>query len=147
MKIGNLIHALEQMKQRAEIIAGEEPRLEHLIRETARKARRHREALHKMWDNLQWLLRMLDAFRKRRYREVPWRAIVYGTAALLYFLNPLDLVPDFLTGIGFVDDATVLALVVKAIHDEPERFKRWYGTHHTPSTTSENVTSQEQPSR
>ncbi|NOX37074.1 MAG: DUF1232 domain-containing protein [Calditrichaeota bacterium] len=126
MKIENLREEFEKVKQRADTIAREEPRLEHLIREATEKARRHRDELQKLWSNLQWLLRMLDAYRRGHYREVPWRVILYAAAAILYFLNPMDLVPDFLTGIGFVDDATVLALVVKAIHDELERFKQWY---------------------
>lgn len=32
--------------------------------------------------------------------------------ALAYFVLPLDLVPDFLVGIGFTDDAAVLAGVI-----------------------------------
>ena len=30
-------------------------------------------------------------------------------AALAYFILPTDLIPDFITGLGFTDDATVLA--------------------------------------
>jgi len=126
MKIEKLQQAFEKVKQRADTIAREEPRLERLIREAAEKAQRHRDELQKLWSNLQWLLRMLDAYRKGLYREVPWRIILYAAAAVLYFLNPMDLVPDFLIGVGFVDDATVLALVIKAIHDEMARFKQWY---------------------
>jgi uncharacterized membrane protein YkvA (DUF1232 family) len=33
-------------------------------------------------------------------------------AALAYFVMPLDLVPDFLIGVGFTDDVTVLAGVI-----------------------------------
>jgi uncharacterized membrane protein YkvA (DUF1232 family) len=39
---------------------------------------------------------------------------VRGTllAALVYFITPIDLIPDFLTGIGFTDDAAVLATAI-----------------------------------
>lgn len=33
-------------------------------------------------------------------------------AALVYFIMPADLVPDFIAGLGFTDDATVLATVI-----------------------------------
>lgn len=41
------------------------------------------------------------------------KALIAG--ALLYFLNPLDLVADALIGIGFLDDAGVLAIVFRKL--------------------------------
>lgn len=38
------------------------------------------------------------------------RAILY--AALGYFIMPVDMVPDFILGLGFTDDATVIATAV-----------------------------------
>lgn len=42
-------------------------------------------------------------------------------AALVYFVVPLDVIPDFLFGVGFTDDATVLltAIGVVAAHILP----------------------------
>lgn len=36
-------------------------------------------------------------------------------AALAYFVMPLDLIPDFIIGLGFMDDAAVLAGVMKLV--------------------------------
>ena len=36
-------------------------------------------------------------------------------AALAYFLLPVDLIPDFLLGLGFTDDATVLFVAVQVL--------------------------------
>ena len=36
-------------------------------------------------------------------------------AALAYFVMPFDVVPDFLAGIGFTDDAAVLALAISMV--------------------------------
>lgn len=33
-------------------------------------------------------------------------------AALAYFVLPTDVIPDFITGLGFTDDATVLATTI-----------------------------------
>ncbi len=43
--------------------------------------------------------------------EVPGWLKVYAIAGITYFYSPLDIVPDFFTGIGFVDD-TILALLI-----------------------------------
>lgn len=42
---------------------------------------------------------------------------VRGTliAALAYFVMPLDLVPDFIVGLGFTDDAAVLTAAITAV--------------------------------
>jgi uncharacterized membrane protein YkvA (DUF1232 family) len=36
-------------------------------------------------------------------------------AALAYFVMPFDIVPDFLAGIGYTDDAAVLALAISMV--------------------------------
>jgi len=41
------------------------------------------------------------------------KAILYG--ALAYFVLPADLIPDFIPGIGYVDDAAVLAAAVRTV--------------------------------
>jgi uncharacterized membrane protein YkvA (DUF1232 family) len=41
------------------------------------------------------------------------KAVIMG--ALAYFVIPLDVIPDFLTGLGFTDDATVFYIAYQAI--------------------------------
>lgn len=41
------------------------------------------------------------------------RAIIWGP--LLYFVLPLDAIPDIIVGAGFVDDAALVALMLKAV--------------------------------
>lgn len=36
-------------------------------------------------------------------------------AALAYFVMPFDVIPDFLAGIGFTDDAAVIALAISMV--------------------------------
>ncbi len=71
------------------------------------------------------LLRMIKAWSQRRYTRMPWRVVLYSVGGLLYFLNPIDLIPDFLAVIGFVDDVAVLGAVVGALETEIQRFEKW----------------------
>jgi len=41
------------------------------------------------------------------------RAVLYG--AIAYFVLPFDIVPDWILGLGFTDDAAVLAAAVRSI--------------------------------
>jgi uncharacterized membrane protein YkvA (DUF1232 family) len=47
-------------------------------------------------------------------------------AALAYFVSPVDIIPDFIGGFGFTDDAAVLAMAIAAVsrHLKPEHYAR-----------------------
>jgi len=70
---------------------------------------------------------MLKDYKLKKYRNVPWKAIAMIVTALVYFLNPIDLIPDFMGVIGFTDDAIVLAFVFKSIRDELIKYCDWRG--------------------
>jgi uncharacterized membrane protein YkvA (DUF1232 family) len=70
---------------------------------------------------------MVKDYKQKKYRNVPWKVIAMVAAALLYFLSPFDLIPDFLGPIGFTDDAVVLAFVFKSVRDELLKYCDWRG--------------------
>lgn len=47
--------------------------------------------------------------------RTPTRVKAVLMAALAYFVLPADMVPDFIAGFGFTDDATVLAFAIGAV--------------------------------
>jgi len=70
---------------------------------------------------------MLKDYKSKKYRNVPWKAIAMIVTALVYFLNPIDLIPDFMGVIGFTDDAIVLAFVFKSLRGELIKYCDWRG--------------------
>ncbi len=46
-------------------------------------------------------------------------------AGLLYFLSPIDAIPDWLPGLGLVDDLAVLTWVMRKWSDELQAFRLW----------------------
>ncbi len=71
------------------------------------------------------LVRMVKAFITGRYTVIPWKTVATLLAALIYFLNPFDLVPDILPGIGLGDDFAVLMGVYQSLSSEIEKFLAW----------------------
>lgn len=96
-----------------------------LAAQAAAKAQKNKAALQKVWDDLLTLTRLLRAWARREYTTVPWRTLVAVTATLIYFLNPFDLIPDFLPTFGLVDDATLVGLVVASISEDLAGFREW----------------------
>lgn len=102
-------------------------RLLALVRDAYVKLGRHERALARVRDDLTTLLRLSRAWATRQYRAIPWKSIVYAVAAVIYFVNPADVIPDVLVGLGFVDDAAVIAAVMGAIHRDVAAFRDWEG--------------------
>jgi uncharacterized membrane protein YkvA (DUF1232 family) len=77
--------------------------------------------------------RLIKAYGTGRYREVPWKTLLLIVAAVLYFINPLDLVPDIIPLTGLTDDFAVLLWVYNSVSDEIEKFLIWEKTQVRPS--------------
>jgi uncharacterized membrane protein YkvA (DUF1232 family) len=104
------------------------PTLLRIAAATFHKAKGQRAALSTLWDDLMALARLVTAWARREYTAVPWRTILMAVGALVYFLDPFDAIPDAIPGLGYLDDASVVALVAGAIKTDLERFVRWEQT-------------------
>lgn len=71
------------------------------------------------------MARMVSAYGRGHYRNLPIKSFLSLAAALIYFVNPFDLVPDTLLGIGLTDDFAVITWVYNAFSDELKAFQRW----------------------
>lgn len=69
--------------------------------------------------------RMLRDWATHRYRDVPRRTLVAAAAGLIYFLNPLDMLPDFLPVLGLADDAAVLAWIIHQVRRDLDAYRAW----------------------
>src|SRR5689334_13325010 len=107
-----------EAKRKAQTYAQDPKKTGHLLTDAINKAYQHRSQLRTIWRDLMSLLRMLRAWSNGHYRRVPWRVLILSIASIIYFLNPFDLAPDFIPGIGYIDDALVLTFVFNSIRKE-----------------------------
>jgi uncharacterized membrane protein YkvA (DUF1232 family) len=82
-------------------------------------------ALQNVLDDLFLMISLVRDWMSGSYRKIPKRAIVAILGAIIYFVMPVDSIPDFLPGIGYIDDALVIALVIKSIHMDLMEYKQW----------------------
>jgi uncharacterized membrane protein YkvA (DUF1232 family) len=114
-----------QAQSQAESAARDKNKTKQLLHDALNKAYRNRAQLKSVWEDLMAVCRMLKAWSKGDYQSVPWKTIVLSLATIIYFLNPFDVAPDFIPGIGYLDDAVVLGFVVNSMKKELDKFLLW----------------------
>ncbi|MGN0843736.1 MAG: YkvA family protein [Kiritimatiellia bacterium] len=78
-----------------------------------------------MWDNAVLLFQMLKDYKAGKYTDVPWALIAAIVFAVIYFFSPIDLIPDVIPVIGYVDDVAVFSLLIKTFGDQIAAYKAW----------------------
>lgn len=116
---------LRLVREDAEELADNPSRLRAVIRRAQAQLREDRSRLGSLRADVPRLARLGMAIARGDYRRLPWKSMMFVAAGLLYFVTPADLIPDFILGTGFLDDAVVVAYVMKAIRDDLARFEDW----------------------
>ncbi|MBM7059708.1 DUF1232 domain-containing protein [Pseudomonas sp. UL073] len=100
-------------------------RLPFLLAAVARKNARQGGRLAAVKDDLLLLQALCMAWWRGEYRAVSRGALVAVVAALVYFLSPLDAIPDVLLGVGYLDDIAVLTWLMRSWRRELDAFRAW----------------------
>ncbi|MBO6515312.1 MAG: DUF1232 domain-containing protein [Bacteroidia bacterium] len=112
-------------KKQAESLLQNGKKLKDLLDKAVEKSKAQMKALSGFWEDLQRLIRFIRAYATGDYKDVAGTTVLYAVAAILYFVNPFDVIPDFILNLGFIDDATVIGFVLKNIKDELDKFVEW----------------------
>ncbi|EAT13873.1 DUF1232 domain-containing protein [Bermanella marisrubri] len=71
------------------------------------------------------LFSLIKDYANGSYRAIPWYSIAAIVAALLYVLNPFDILPDLLPLLGLMDDAFVIAKCLSMVESDLHAYKAW----------------------
>ena len=105
---------------------GDPERLRGLVSEAAKKASSMpRDAFKETWAYFQAMLRLVRAYYRGEYRDVSATTLVIIIAAIIYVVNPFDMIPDWVPALGLLDDAFVLALAVRRTRNALDDFMLW----------------------
>ncbi len=125
MNFGKLKMKLDAFNKKASELVNDKSKTLSKIEEGLKIASANKGALSDVWSQLLLLFSLTKDYAKGSYVDIPKTTIVSVLAALLYFISPIDLVPDFIVGMGFLDDAFVLGFVYKSVSKELLKYQVW----------------------
>ncbi len=79
----------------------------------------------KIGDKIKTFINLVKDYAKKEYTQIPYKSIVAIVAAIIYFVNPGDIIPDVIPGFGHIDDFTVITLCYKIIDLDIKAYKEW----------------------
>ena len=95
------------------------------VKADAETAEKKAKYLGGQFESFQLTWSLLQDYWEGKYTSIPWKLIASTGFAVAYLVSPLDIIPDFLPIVGFVDDATVFALVVSSFQSELNAYREW----------------------
>lgn len=90
-----------------------------------------REGLSDSVERVKLLMRLIRAYASGAYRQVPAKSLATIVGVMVYFVSPIDLIPDFLPIIGVADDVALMIWLFNTLGEEIERYNVWEKQHRT----------------
>lgn len=120
-----ILDFFKKSESKASVILKDKAKAGDTIKEALGKAITNKSDLEGVWAKMLLLFAVAKDYVNGDYTEIPKRSIVAILGGLIYFLSPIDVVPDFIPVLGFIDDVFILNLVYKQVIKDLERYKIW----------------------
>lgn len=115
---------MEDMKKQTDRLLGDRSRLTKLAK-TAMEMVLEKKQFETIRDDAFLSLALIRDWATGRYAGISGKNLFLIGGALLYLLNPMDLIPDFIIGIGFLDDVAIFLTMIRRISEELEAYRVW----------------------
>ncbi|EFI42646.1 hypothetical protein HMPREF0629_01305 [Peptoniphilus sp. oral taxon 386 str. F0131] len=115
---------LLRLKKSAERIYNDKDKFSELL-EKIKHSRLNIDEFSKIKFELILLISMCYDFIKGRYKNIRKSDMLLIICAFIYLLNPMDIIPDMLLEIGFLDDLTILTYLISKIRLQIKNYEKW----------------------
>ena len=123
--------SIKEYISKAKKIINDDKKLKELIDDVLKKLKEvssDKKTSAKLNDSLRLFIRIINAYTSKEYTYIPWKTICLIVAGLIYFIYPVDLIPDFIPVSGLIDDIALIAWIYESIQDDIENFLEWEKT-------------------
>ena len=123
--------SIKEYISKAKKIINDDEKLRKLIEDVLKKLKEissDKKTSAKLNDSLRLFIRIINAYTSKEYTYIPWKTICLIVAGLIYFIYPVDLIPDFIPVSGLIDDIALIAWIYESIQDDIQNFLEWEKT-------------------
>lgn len=85
----------------------------------------HARPLNRFFEDFKLLMAIVRDYKTGAYKKIPRWSVAVIAFALLYVLNPFDIIADFIAIIGFLDDAAVVAGCLLLVEKDLKEYREW----------------------
>ncbi len=127
MKTNEIINAEEIFQenyQEAEKMLNHPDRIDRMLKRLEKKLK----GLPKLGGALAYIPKMgmlINSYIRGQYTDVPIGTIVGVIGVVMYFVLPIDAIPDFVPGVGYLDDAAVASGSLYLVKNDLDEYMRW----------------------
>lgn len=68
---------------------------------------------------------LIKSYVRKEYTKIPLGTLTAIVSALLYVISPMDLIADFIPGLGYVDDADVVLACFCLVETDIKEYLKW----------------------
>ncbi|MAJ51337.1 MAG: hypothetical protein CMB82_06970 [Flammeovirgaceae bacterium] len=114
--------------RKANRILKQQSQVNELLRKAAQKLQKLKgsnKQINELIEYVQLFLKMIKKSFIGEYNSFSNKTLLSLVFGLLYFVTPMDLVPDFIPLLGFSDDLSIIYFIVKNFKSDIEAFKIW----------------------
>ncbi|NLL81930.1 MAG: DUF1232 domain-containing protein [Tissierellia bacterium] len=119
----NVENIILDFARKAKALLGDKERLNDILNKAKELIKNNKE-LNEIVEEIKVFVDLVRDYVNGVYKDISTTSIVLVVIGLLYLVTPIDLIPDFAIG-GFIDDAAVIAYILKKIQTELEAYKEW----------------------
>lgn len=123
----------------ADTVMSDGKKLNAMLSAAVKKASEAKAALLGVQEDFGALVNMLRYWSKGEYRELPIRTAAISVCAIIYFLTPIDLIPDIIPLTGFLDDATVIGFLAASVKKDIDNFRIWEASNKSENADNVNI--------
>ena len=81
--------------------------------------------LYRLLEDFKLLVSLIKDYWAGKYRKIPYWSLAVILFTFFYIINPFDLIPDYILGIGQIDDVLILILCLYLIEKDLHKYQEW----------------------